>query len=181
MMGNSGKLYHLLGENCILHTCGHAVKFCWDRLLQYGPQRGPSEQLQLHIHPKHHISVHWPNNTEKTEISVFVNSASHNERHCTHVVFTQGCTGNQYDEKQTTGEQNVKKCPKMCILFHIIIQCLHTGILLRLLKESVKKSEANISLKIPPLPQNPTNKIHFNTISSKLMFCPEFIESFIST
>lgn len=44
-----------------------------------------------------------------------------------------------------------------------------------------EKSEANISLKIPPLPQTPTNKIHFNTISSKLMFCPEFIESFIST
>lgn len=68
-----------------------------------------------------------------------VNSASHNERHCTHAELTQGCTGNQCDENTNHRRTKFKKCPKMCILFHIIIQCLHTGILLRLLKESVKK------------------------------------------
>lgn len=35
----------------------------------------------------------------------------------------------------------------MCILFHIIIQCLHTGIRLKLLKRKCEKqSEANIDL-----------------------------------
>lgn len=69
----------------------------------------------------------------------------------------------------------------MCILFHIIIQCLHTGILLKLLKESVKKVRRISVYKFLPLPKIHTNKIHFKTISSNFMFSPEFIESFIST
>lgn len=118
-------------------------------------------------------------NTEETE-SQCVNSVSQWETLHTCRVDT-GMHSKLMWWKTNHRRTKFKKCPKMCILFHIIIQCLHTGILLRLLKESVKKSEASIGLKIPPLPQIPTNKIHFKTISSKLMFCPEFIESFIST
>lgn len=65
-----------------------------------------------------------------------------------------------------------KKCPKMCILFHIIIQCLHTGIFLKLLKGSVKKKKVRrVSVyKFLPLPKIHTNKIHFKTISSQFVF-----------
>lgn len=42
----------------------------------------------------------------------------------------------------------------MCILFHIIIQCLHTGILLKLLKESVKKVRRISVYKFLPSPKS---------------------------
>lgn len=58
----------------------------------------------------------------------------------------------------------------MCILFHIIIQCLHTGILLKLLKESVKKVRQILVYKFLPLPKIHTNKIHFKQSLPNLCF-----------
>lgn len=109
-------------------------------------QYGPCKQLLIHASPNHSISLHFLYISLTAETENQCGNGAPNETVPTYTFYTAIQT---YITSVMKNHRRVKfkKCPKMCILFHIIIQCLHTGIRLKLLKRKCEKqSEANIDL-----------------------------------